>query len=156
MRGALLGLQRPQPGPSRRAKSCRPAATASPRRWRRRRRSSRSPRPRCCLAASADCLDEIPFAHLGASGNPLTLRDLVELLAVPVLEPVARLAATLASPRGLLSELAPRRLRHPRDGALAARAALSLLHVAPGGLPLLRGRHLAHLRIEFLDRMPDS
>src|SRR5207237_699794 len=78
-----------------------------------RRRTSRRARGRS--AGFADRADQIPLAHLGAAGNLLLPCEVVELLAVPVLERVPGLAAPLPPPRRLLAELAPRALRQVRD-----------------------------------------
>src|ERR671937_707075 len=81
-------------------------------------RCSFSPTPRRCFfsgirapfrsAALADRFDQIPLAHLRAAGNVPVLGDLVELLAVAILERMTCAAAALAascllhvSPRGL-------------------------------------------------------
>src|SRR5215217_1350023 len=140
------------PRRSLRAKSSRRAATASRRRWPAHRPGSRQPQRYCFLAGAADRLDEVPLAHLGATRDPLTLGDLVELLAISVLQPVSRLATAPASSRGLFAELPPRRLGHVRDGALAPRGLLRLLDVLPRGPALFRGRHLRHLRLAVSSR----
>src|SRR5919198_1981075 len=93
------------------------------------------------LAGFADRLDQLPLAHLGAAGNPFLLRELVELLAVPVLEPVTRLAAPGPSARGLLAELAPRARRQVRNRPFLLRAFLRGLHVLLRGLDLLPRSH---------------
>src|SRR5215208_6145847 len=94
---------------------------------------------------AANRLDEVPLAHLGTTRDPLPLSDLVELLAIPVLQALPGLPAAPTSSRGLLAELPPRRLGHVRDRALATRGLLRLLDVAPRSPTLLRGGHQPHL-----------
>src|SRR5947208_3763403 len=90
--------------------------------------------PRRRLARAADRVDQVPLPHLRAAGDAALLRDLVELLAVAVLELVTGLAAAAAAAGGLLAELAARALRQIRDRALARGGALRLLDVALGCL----------------------
>src|SRR6266508_5564935 len=76
-----------------------------------------------------DRLDEVPLAHLRAALDALLLSELVELLAVPVLQRVTRLTAALPGSRRLLAQPPPRARRQVRDRALALRALLGLLDV---------------------------
>src|SRR5438045_4183515 len=96
---------------------------------------------RACSPRAPDRLDQVPLAHLRAARDVLALRNLVQLLAIAVLERVAGLAAAPAAARRLLPELAARALRQVSDGALTGRGAASLLDVALGGLSLLGGGH---------------
>src|SRR5438552_11540767 len=93
------------------------------------------------LARAAERPDQIPLAHLRAARDALLLRELVELLAVPVLERVARFAAAAAGLLRLLDEAAPRALRQVRDRPLLRRHLLRLLHVALRRLDLLPTCH---------------
>src|SRR5207247_986773 len=101
----------------------------------------RAARPSVRSARPADRADQVPLAHLRAAGNVLLLGDLVELLAVSLLERMPRLAAALPSLRGLLAELAAGARGQVRDRPLAPRCALGLLHVLLRGLDLFRRRH---------------
>src|SRR6266511_2710041 len=96
-------------------------------------------------AALADRLDQIPLAHLRTAGDVLVLGDLVQLLAIAILERAAGLAAALTASGRLLAELAARALRKPRDRALPPRRLLCLLHVLLRGPYLARRSHPAHL-----------
>src|SRR5919198_6368019 len=93
-------------------------------------------------AALADRLDQIPLAHLRAAGDVLVLGDLVQLLAIAILERMPCLAAALTTASRLLAELAARALRKPRDRALAPRRLSCLLHVSLRSLTLACRSHL--------------
>src|SRR5207247_10748157 len=73
--------------------------------------------------------------------DPFSLRDLVELLPVAVLQRVPGLAAALAATPGLLLEASPSALRKRSDRSLLRRCLLRLLDVLAGGAYLLCGRH---------------
>src|SRR5215218_9744907 len=98
-------------------------------------------------AGLADCLDQIPLAHLRAAGDVLVLRDLVQLLAVPILQRATGLATALATPSRLLAQLAARALRQPGDRALAFRRLLGLFDVSFRRLDLARRSHFTHLHL---------
>src|SRR5947207_12701385 len=68
----------------------------------------------------SDRLDQIPFSHRRPAGDLLFLRQLVELLAVAVLQRVSRLAAAPPAAGGLLPESASRLCRQARDRPLAS------------------------------------
>src|ERR687898_1053234 len=88
-----------------------------------------------------DRLDQIPLAHLRSTADVLPLRDLVQLLAVPVLEAPPGLAAALTTLGCLLAELAASALRQVGNRLLAPRPLLCLLDVSLRCPALLGGRH---------------
>src|SRR5439155_3180749 len=119
------------------------------------RRCSFSPTPPRCFSSGistpfrsagiADRLDQIPLAHLRAAGDVLVLGELVQLLAIAILERVAGLAAALPASSRLLAELAAGALREPRDRALPPRRLLRFRDVSLRGLFLARRSHSTHL-----------
>src|SRR5581483_2059252 len=101
-------------------------------------------------------LDQVPLPHLRAAGDVPLLRQLVELLAVAVLERGGgRTAATTPLLR-LLDEAPPRPLGHVGDRALPRRRRLRLLHVALRGLDLLPRCHSRHLLVEAVPGSPQN
>src|SRR5206468_828871 len=106
-------------------------------------------------ATLADRLDQIPLAHLRAAGDVLVLGDLVQLLAIAILERTAGLAPALTASSRLLAELAARALREPRDRALPPRRLLCLADISHRGLHLARRSHSTHLhRFALLGPVP--
>src|SRR5207248_8352179 len=100
---------------------------------------------RSLSAAAADCLDQLPLAHLRAARDVAVLRELVQLLAVAILECVPGRAAAAGALASLGLEPAPRALGQMRDRPLRPRGRLRLLHVSSGCLKLAcrcHGRHL--------------
>src|SRR5437773_9896555 len=95
-------------------------------------------------ARLADRLDQIPLAHLRAAGDVLVLGDLVQLLAIAILERAAGLAPALTASSRLLAELAARALRKPRDRALPSCRLLSLPDASLRGPYLARRSHPTH------------
>jgi hypothetical protein len=86
----------------------------------------RSGRIESILARAPDRLDQVPLAHPRSSGDVLSLGDLVELLAVSILQLPARLSAALATLRRCLPSSL--RVRFGRFAiALSPRGALGLL-----------------------------
>src|SRR5919204_1776228 len=110
--------------------------------------------PSFCSAALADRLDQIPLAHLRAAGDVLVLGDLIQLLAVAILERVTCLAAPLTTTGPLLAELAARALRKPRDRALPPCRLPCLLHVSLRSLNLACRSHSTHLHRLALRALP--
>src|SRR6266516_1207069 len=103
-------------------------------------------------ASRADRVDQVPLAHLRAAGDAFLLRDLVERLAVAVLQRVTGPAAALAPARSLLAQAAPSGRREVGDRSLPLRRLLRLLDVALRGLDLLPRCHGSHLRASFRER----
>src|SRR5437763_14154181 len=106
------------------------------------------------LARSPDRVDQFPFAHLRAALDVLFLRQFIELLPIPILERVPRLAATPAPLRRLLAELAPGALGQMGDRPLPARRLLRLLHVLLRRRDLPLGCHSRLLQVRSLP-LPD-
>src|SRR5919204_3435004 len=98
--------------------------------------------PTAGSARPADRVDQIPLAHLRAAGDVALHGDLVQLLAIAVLERVPGPTATLPTPRRLLAESAAGRSGQVGDGSLAPRRLARLLDVALCCPHLLRRCHL--------------
>src|SRR6266480_1999735 len=92
---------------------------------------------------------------LGLLLDVLVLGDLVQLLAIAILERMAGLAPALTASSRLLAELAARALRQPRDRALPPRRPLCLPGISLRGLYLARRSHSTHLhRFALWDLYP--
>src|SRR5881396_381966 len=106
-------------------------------------------------AGLADRLDQIPLAHFRAAGDVLVLGDLVQLLAIAILERAAGFPPALTASSRLLAELAAGALREPRDRALPPRGLLCLPDISLRGLYLARRSHSTHLhRFALWDLYP--
>src|SRR4051812_46859990 len=79
--------------------------------------------------AVADRVDELPLAHPRPSPDALLLGDLVELLAIALLQRVACLAAAAAAPSGLFLKPLAGALGKMGDRTFSGRRLLRLLDV---------------------------
>src|SRR5919197_1585750 len=105
-------------------------------------------------ARLADRVDELPLPHPRAAGDVFLAGQLIELLAVAIIERVPGLASSSTALARLLLQPAPGALGQVRQGALALGGRLGLLDVLLGDPGLLGRRHDTSVLLTLLGVYP--